>query len=185
MTPVPPAGQRRRLIIGVTVGALLLAASVPGYYYGDLARRRRRNRKILVEVAAQLGMRPELLLAVAETESGFDDRARSNKGAIGLMQVMPPTAREVAGRMKLKTWHLHEARDNALIGGTYLKGLIARYRGDLHLALAAYHAGPGRVKAWTRKGPGLSGRQVVSRYGFKITRRYVARVLERTEKHSE
>jgi len=175
--------RQTTVALGLGLAALLAVISVLAYHYGDLARRRRSNRLILAELAGELGMRPELLLAVAETESGFDDRARSGKGAIGLMQVMPATGRDVARRLKLESWSLQAPRDNALIGSTYLKGLIGRYRGDLHLALAAYHAGPGRVKTWMERGKGLGSRQILRRYGFRSTRRYVAQVLGRMEKH--
>ncbi len=178
-----PRRRRNALFAGGAVIVLLLAIGVTGYRYGSLERRRRRNRAIVVQTADKLEMPPALLLAVAHTESGFDDRAVSHKGAGGLMQVMPATAREVAGRLGLRSWSLRDPRDNALIGGTYLKGLIRRYDGDLHLALAAYHAGPKRVASWRKRaGRGTTGRLVVKRHAFKSTRTYVARVLSARER---
>lgn len=184
----PLPGFSRRSFSGPMVAAvivLLFGASIVGYYLTDLERRRRRNRIIVAEVARELEMRPELLLAVAETESSFDDRARSSKGAIGIMQVMPPTAKEVAQRLKLASWDLQQPRDNVLIGGTYLKGLLRRYRGDLHLALAAYHAGAGRVTAWRRRGKGSSGREIVEQHAFPSTGKYVSRVLRAMRRYRE
>jgi soluble lytic murein transglycosylase len=122
---------------------------------------------------------------VAEVESGFDDRAVSGKGAVGLMQVLPATAEEVAGRLGLELWDLASPSDNALIGAAYLKELRKRYGEDLHLALAAYNAGPERVKAWRKSaGAGLSGREVVERRAFRTTRRYVRRVLAARDKYA-
>ncbi len=180
-------GSRRRrrytLIVGGAVALLLLAVAVLGYCCGDIEHRRKRNRAIVAEAADRVGVPPALLLAVAETESGFDDRAVSHKGAVGLLQVMPATGKEVAERLKLRSWSLRDPGENALVGGTYLKELIRRYRGDLHLALGAYHAGPRRVDAWRKRaGRGLAGRLVIKRCAFKSTRSYVARVLAARER---
>ncbi len=81
-----------------------------------------------------------LLLAVAAAESGFNPRARSPKGAQGLMQLMPGTARELGVR---QVWSVG---DNLRGGASYLRGLLQRFSGDLSLALAAYNAGEGAVQ---------------------------------------
>ena len=143
----------------------------------SLSERREANRGILAKASEAVRVEPELLLAVAAVESGFDDRARSSKGAVGLLQVMPETARAVASRLRLDGWDLSDPRDNAVIGGAYLAELLRRYRGDEHLALAAYHAGPGRVDGWVEKGKGLPGPEVIEQFGLKSTRRYVDDVL--------
>jgi soluble lytic murein transglycosylase-like protein len=95
----------------------------------------------LVRAAAQAHGLPEALLhAVIEVESGFDAAAVSPKGALGLMQLMPETARELRVR---------DPRDPAANidgGARYLKELLARFGNDLSLALAAYNAGPGAVQ---------------------------------------
>jgi soluble lytic murein transglycosylase-like protein len=95
----------------------------------------------LVRAAAQAHGLPEALLhAVIEVESGFDAGAVSPRGALGLMQLMPDTARELRVR---------DARDPAANidgGARYLKELLARFGNDLSLALAAYNAGPGAVQ---------------------------------------
>lgn len=87
----------------------------------------------------QFGVDPKLVLAVMRAESGLDPSARSPKGAAGLMQLMPATARELGVR---------DAMDPAqnVAGGTrYLRQLLDRFGGDTELALAAYNAGPGAV----------------------------------------
>jgi soluble lytic murein transglycosylase-like protein len=95
----------------------------------------------LVRAAARTHGLPEALLhAVIETESGFDAAAVSPAGALGLMQLMPATARALQVR---------DARDPAANidgGARYLKDLLARFGNDLALALAAYNAGPGAVQ---------------------------------------
>jgi soluble lytic murein transglycosylase-like protein len=95
----------------------------------------------MVRAAAQAHGLPEALLhAVIEVESGFNAAAVSPKGALGLMQLMPDTARDLRVR---------DARDPAsnIDGGArYLKDLLGRFGNDLSLALAAYNAGPGAVQ---------------------------------------
>ncbi|MGY0194547.1 lytic transglycosylase domain-containing protein [Leptothrix sp. BB-4] len=81
-----------------------------------------------------------LLMAVAAVESGFNPRARSPKGAQGLMQLMPATARQLGVR---QVWAIG---DNLRGGASYLRALLQRYAGDLALALAAYNAGEGAVQ---------------------------------------
>lgn len=156
-------------------GALLLVLAALGLW-GRGERRRAQNRSIVAEAAGRLELSPELLLAVAEVESGFDDTARSAKGALGLLQVLPETGREAAAELRVPA-DILERRGNALLGGAYLRMLLARYRRDLHLALAAYNAGPGNVDEWVKRGRGLPGPEVVEMFGFAETRRYVADVL--------
>jgi len=95
----------------------------------------------LVRAAAQAHGLPEALLhAVIEVESGFDAAAVSPKGALGLMQLMPETARE------LRVRNPRDPAANIDGGARYLKELLGRFGNDLSLALAAYNAGPGAVQ---------------------------------------
>jgi soluble lytic murein transglycosylase len=168
---------RQALALRLASAVALIAALGALVFWGRGPRSREENRHIVRTAAERLELDPELLLAVAEVESGFDDHARSNKGALGLLQVMPGTGREVAAELKLPDYDLLDGRDNALIGGTYLNKLLRKYRKDRHLALAAYHAGPHRVDDWVERGQGLPGPEVVEMLGFKETRKYVERVL--------
>ena len=116
-------------------------ARVPAKRMSESTARRKELFAPLVRAAAQAHGLPEALLhAVIEVESGFDAAAVSPKGALGLMQLMPQTARELRVR---------DARDPAANidgGARYLKELLARFGNDLSLALAAYNAGPGAVQ---------------------------------------
>jgi soluble lytic murein transglycosylase-like protein len=82
---------------------------------------------------------PALLSAVVERESNYDPHAISKAGAMGLMQLMPDTARGLGVRDPF------DPAQNVEGGATYLRGLIDRYHGRLDFALAAYNAGPGAV----------------------------------------
>ena len=124
----------------------------------DLERRTERWRAAATRAAARHGLDPNLVLAVARTESCFDPRARSVAGALGLMQLMPATARELG---VVDPFDPEASLDG---GSRYLARMLARFGGDLDLALAAYNAGPGNVVRHGGVPP------------FAETRRYVERV---------
>lgn len=114
---------------------------------------------LVQQYAAYESLRPELVRAVIQVESGFNPRATSPKGAMGLMQLMPQTARE------LGVANPYDPAENIRGGTKYLRQLLDRYRGDEELALAAYNAGAGAVEK--------HGRQVPP---YRETRDYVRKV---------
>jgi soluble lytic murein transglycosylase-like protein len=114
----------------------------------------------LIRAAAdRYKMDPDLIRAVIKVESDFNSNARSHKGAMGLMQLMPDTAR------LHKVVDILDPRDNIDGGSKHLKLLLGRFQGDLELALAAYNAGMGAVEKYGGIPP------------FAETRDYVRRVL--------
>lgn len=123
--------------------------------------------------------------AVARQESHFDRDAISHAGARGLMQLMPATARETAGKLGLGYSASRLTSDpayNALLGSTYLAQQLDRYDGSLVLAAAAYNAGAGNVNKWLRANgdPRSSSVDVVDwieQIPFTETRHYVQKVL--------
>ena len=88
------------------------------------------------------GVDPTLVKAVALVESGFNPMARSSKGAMGLMQLMPQTAAQYG------VSNLRDPYQNLNAGAKHLKGLLDQYEGDVVLALAAYNAGSGAVQRY-------------------------------------
>ena len=113
-----------------------------------------------------------LLLAVARGESDFNARAKSSANAHGLMQILWPTTARHLGFAHLS--ELYDPCRNVDAGARYLKELLQRYQGDLHLALAAYNYGPGRIQVGAKRLP--DGARWYSAY----INRHLAYVLTRS-----
>jgi soluble lytic murein transglycosylase len=109
--------------------------------------------------SSQQQLHPALIRAVIKAESGFDPRAVSRAGAIGLMQLMPQTA------IRLDVRDMYNPDDNVGGGAKYLRQLLDRFHGNLPLALAAYNAGENAVDRYQALPP------------FDETRQYVRKVL--------
>ena len=130
--------------------------------------------------------KPELVLAVIRQESEFDQRANSHVGARGMMQVMTYTAKLIAKQAKLaysKSRLKSDPDYNIKLGSYYLGSLLEEYEGSYPFALAAYNAGPKRVKYWKKiNGNPQKGKihyiDWIELIKFKETRNYVQRVLE-------
>jgi len=114
---------------------------------------------LIQEHAARRSLRPELVRAVIQVESGFNPRALSPKGAMGLMQLMPATARSLGVN---NPW---DPAQNIRGGTDYLRVLLDEYEGNEELALAAYNAGSGAVAKYGRRVP-----------PYRETRDYVRKV---------
>ncbi|MBI5562095.1 MAG: lytic transglycosylase domain-containing protein [Deltaproteobacteria bacterium] len=108
---------------------------------------------------------PLFVLALMKTESGFYNRSKSSKGAVGLMQLLPSTGEEVAGRLRLRwrgTDTLLDPYVNVKMGVYYFTSLKRRYNQDTRITLAAYNAGPtnisGRIRSGEDIGAGFADR---------------------------
>jgi soluble lytic murein transglycosylase len=127
-----------------------------------------------------------LLMAITRQESGFDRDAVSRAGARGLMQLMPATASDVARKIQLPFSSERLTTDgvyNVLLGRAYLEQLIDDFGGSYALAIAAYNAGPGRVRQWLRdygdpRGGAVDVVDWIENIPISETRNYVHRVLE-------
>ena len=137
----------------------------------------------LREEAAEVGLDPALVAALIWQESTFDAEAVSGAGARGLMQIMPPTGRELARNLGLKYRidMLHDPDRGLELGTRYLKRMIDGFGGRIDKALAAYNAGPSRVASWTRARPGLAAEEFIESIPFQETRSYVMTILANRE----
>jgi soluble lytic murein transglycosylase len=150
-----PNDPRYRLMLGQETRRPALSSSRYDVQIGVAARR--------------YDLEPELIKAVVRAESGFNRLAVSSKGAMGLMQLMPATARELNLALPF------DPGANIIAGSRYLRMMLDRFQGDLQLALAAYNAGPSRIEA-------SHGMPAIAE-----TRAYVKRVLQeyqRLRRHS-
>ena len=156
------------LLLALAGGAYAYIQSEPDWYvrlrypldYEDIVRGHAKN----------YDLDPALLAAVIYRESKFDARAKSDSGAIGLMQLLPDTAKGIAlhtGGSQFEVSDLWDPEINVRYGAFYLRRLLNKY-GNLELALAAYNAGQANVDEWLANGEGIA---------FPETRQYVDEVL--------
>lgn len=118
--------------------------------------------------------------AITRQESGFMSDARSPAGALGLMQLMPATAQETARRYNISLGNTNQVLDpdrNIALGTAYMAQLQQQFMGNRVLSSAAYNAGPGRVRQWTRGVSNMPADLWVETIPFDETRTYVQRVL--------
>jgi len=148
-------------------------------YWDDLALRfPLRYQDVVLAQAAQTGIAPEWIFGVIRQESVFAPAVVSRSGALGLMQLMPPTAAEVATRLGRPVPTRQELTDpavNIVLGSAYLAQMWNLFQ-HAALATAAYNAGPGRVRQWLPTQP-LEADLWIARIPFAETRGYVERVL--------
>jgi soluble lytic murein transglycosylase-like protein len=151
-------------------GAGVAAAPTKLLAYFDVSPNYKAVKHLLREASVTHGIDYELLQALIATESGFDANAVSPKGAVGLMQLIPPTAERYgvkADRNVPIQKKLTDPRTNIRAGSSYLRDLIKMFPGQLELALAAYNAGEGAVQRAGNRIP-----------NYPETRNYVKTVME-------
>ena len=138
--------------------------------YFDVSPNYKAVKHLLKEASHTHGIDYELLQALIATESGFDTFAVSPKGAVGLMQLMPPTAERYGVKADKKTpieKKLTDPKTNIKAGASYLRDLIKMFPGQLELAVAAYNAGEGAVQRAGNKIP-----------NYPETKNYVKTVMQ-------
>jgi len=131
----------------------------------------------VVEMSRRSGVDPHLSLAVMREESRFDPRAVSFANAVGLMQLLPSTARGVLGARDLTESGLLDPALNIRSGTAYLGSLLRSYGGNVPLAVAAYNAGPGGVRR-SRNLARTDVARFVETLRYTETRTYTQRVLQ-------
>jgi soluble lytic murein transglycosylase len=137
------------------------------------------NEKIQA-TAQQENIDTNWLYAIARQESAFSHDAKSSAGALGVLQLMPATAKQTARAMGVRysTYDLLRPNTNIKIGGNYLGKLFRQFDGNRVLATAAYNAGPSRVRQWLQNNKYPLEKDVwIETIPFKETRHYVQNVL--------
>ncbi len=134
-------------------------------------------------LAKKSRLEPAWVFAVMRQESAFNSDARSRAGAMGLMQIMPSTGRQIAKSLNFtyrKKRELLDVNTNMRFGTHYLQFLLRRLNQHRTLATAAYNAGPHRVKTWLPREKAMPGELWVETVPFRETRRYLTRILAYT-----
>ena len=133
-----------------------------------------------IKLQGAKGVDPYLIAAIIREESQYDVKAVSRVGAIGLMQVMPSTANNVAQRVGLPAVlreDLFDQETNIRIGVRYVEQLLEQFSGNLVYTIASYNAGPIAVGNWIAQYRGQSQDEFVELIPYQETRQYVKRVL--------
>jgi soluble lytic murein transglycosylase-like protein len=152
-----PTDTRYRLLIAAPREPVAASADPSG---GAWLKKSTQYEPMIRRAAQSAAVRPELVRAVIVVESAFNPRAVSKRGAVGLMQLKPATARRYG------VADAFDPEQNVMAGARYLRDLLARYGNNLELTLAAYNAGEDAVERYGRSIP-----------PFSETRRYVPAVL--------
>ncbi len=160
---------------------LLIALAVDWFHAYRIERRLEAHLPRIGRHAEARGLPVELVVEVVRAESGGDPLAVSPANARGLMQIMPATERDLVDRLGAPRGDVFDPDYNLLLGTTYLKHLMDRFDGDVHLVLAAYHMGPTKVARLRKDHPALSSRDLIARYAGPRTRAYVATITRRLD----
>jgi soluble lytic murein transglycosylase len=143
----------------------------------------------VAEAARQFDVDPYLILAIVQNESHFDQDRTSVRGAQGLMQLMPETARWAEQQTGLdenmNSTYIDSPEKNLLLGAWYLSYLLDKYDDDYVPAIGAYNAGQGTVDRWIAEGQWDGSIEQLKQIPYGETRHYVQRVLYFYEKYQD
>lgn len=156
------------LFLTAALGIFLLESYYPVSY-----------REEILQYAQEYDVDPALIMGVIATESGFDADATSEKGAMGLMQIMPETGEWIAKKLGIADFTeemLSEPAVNIRMGTWYLHFLAERFGDDTQLIAAAYNAGHGKVEAWLSDENYSADGSTLSQIPFAETGNYVKKV---------
>jgi len=158
------------ILIYIMIMAMLKLVFYPTKYKNEVER-----------AAENYSVDPYIIFSVIKQESNFKAHASSTKGASGLMQLLPATAKEVAISMNSideSNFDIYDAETNIYIGVKYLSELIQRYDGNIYIAIAAYNAGMGNVDKWYEQPYSSYDTidKVIEKIEYKETKTYVINI---------
>ena len=123
----------------------------------------------------QYNIEADIIYSIMKAESYFQHKAKSSAGALGLMQLMPPTAKEIARNLKITGYDLKKPEDSIRFGANYLGWLKKYYKSDFTYMVAAYNAGAGNVNKWIKKMGNKDLDYFTEFASFSETRYYILR----------
>lgn len=167
-----------RFVIFVCLGLIVLVALPHQSFWRVICPLHYEH--ILLSEARYHQLDPLLLAAVVKVESNYNPNATSNKGAMGLMQIMPDTGAWVAQQLAMSNWRkeqLYNPDLNIHMGAWYLSHLLLMFEGEVTLALAAYNSGASNVRRWLNKGTWDGSLANNHKIPFPETRHYVVSVM--------
>lgn len=184
--------MRKRTLAGLALLMALAAAAGFVIYHSDWFQREYCYPFPYKDKVFRYGLgyevEPFLIAAVIRTESKFVPAARSPKGAMGLMQMMPETAKWVAsqvGQEDFRDTMLNDPETSIRFGAWYLASLQTEFDGNEILVLAAYNGGRGNVSQWIRQMGWDKDFRDIDRIPYKETREYVKKVLSARERYRQ
>lgn len=178
---------RRLVPLAVVIGALIAGGLALSGYLPQLHDKVEEleypltHEDVIRQQAREKGVDADLVAAMIYAESRFVDGRVSPAGAIGLMQITPDTAADIArrsGGTRFQTADLKDPQLNIAYGVYHLRYLLDRYDGRVLPAVAAYNAGPGHVDRWIAEQAALGRELTVASIPFPETREYVRKVLQ-------
>lgn len=176
----------------LVLGALLIVFAAYAGFNSDWFQKRYvypyPYQDLVYRYALENELDPLLVAGVIRVESKFVPQARSPKGAIGLMQLMPETAEWIAEQMNFPGFELEDLQNpevNIRFGTWYLASLHKEFQGNEVLMLAAYNGGRGNVKQWMQRYGWSMDFQAFHQIPFKETREYVGRVLHDKQRYQD
>lgn len=137
-------------------------------------------KNIVINEAKNRNINPNWAFAILRQESAFNERVKSHAGAMGLMQLMPGTAKQTAQKFDIlltKTEDILNPKTNIQLGTAYLSQVYTTFQNNRILASAAYNAGPSRVKQWLKESDHLDFDVWIETIPFNETRQYVQNIL--------
>lgn len=140
----------------------------------------------ILEYSSKNKIDPFLIAAIIKNESGFDHKAVSDAGAVGLMQIMPDTGRWIAEQMGIEGYTddaLYLSRTNIRMGCWYIGELEHEFKENLALIMIAYNAGRGQTKVWMQENNWDYNFNKTEEIPFADTREYVSKVLHDRDKY--
>ena len=162
----------KKQLIAYTMGVLILVCTITFFISKFLPY----NYKTEINNYSNLYNLPtNLICAVINAESHFNKKAISSAGAVGLMQLMPTTAKQLADELNLKNIDLYAPNTNINLGCYYLSKLILKYK-NINTALCAYNAGPKNVDVWLINKKHSKDMLVIDYIPFKETRNYIRKI---------